>query len=478
MNQEPQLLWTIDAFLSAIDGRPLGDMPEGVDGISIDTRTLEKGDAFFAIKGDQFDGHNFVTKATGHGAALAVVCEDKLVALGGHTLPMVVVHDVLEAMERLAHAARARSKARIIAITGSVGKTTTKEMLRTLLKPSGKVHASIASYNNHWGVPLTLSRMPEDARYGIFEIGMNHPGEIVPLVKMVRPHVAVITTVAAAHLGAFKDIDDIARAKGEIFCGLESGGHALINRDIKQFGLLSKMAAADKVDSVIGFGEKRGAKFAIKEILPSASGSHIRARLDGKNFDFELNLPGNHMVFNLMAALGAAQLVGADQDSFVDAVKEIGAVKGRGQSMVYGEGRRAITLIDESYNANPASMEASLKVLGMQIATGKGRRVAVLGDMLELGKSSHKLHKGLMQAIRDAKVEQIWLVGDEMKALQEALEKENLEFCHLAGLFETANDMQDAFLNDIRPGDVMMFKASLGIKFGPLVEAVKQKLAD
>ena len=472
MSEPDDWLWSIDEFLAASGGRPLGKMPEGVNGISIDTRTLQKHDAFFAIKGDQFDGHGFVTKAEGQGATLAVVSEEKLVALGAVTLPLIVVSDVLHAMERLGIASRARSKARILAITGSVGKTTTKEMLRTLLAPSGKVHASIASYNNHWGVPLTLARMPRDTNYGIFEIGMNSPGEITSLVKMVRPHGAIITTVAAAHLGAFSNVKEIASAKGEIFTGIESGGFALINRDIAHYSHLVKLAQDAGVDKIQAFGKKRGAIFAIRDVLANAGGSHISARLNGKNVELDFELPGLHMVWNLIAALGGACLIGADLDKSIAAVGQISAVKGRGVARVFGEGRRAITLIDESYNANPASMGAALNVLGMQVPTGKGRRVAVLGDMLELGKSSHKLHKELLEPIRDAKISKVWLVGDDMKNLAGVLDAKIF-----AGHFDTAAMLNDALIDDIRSGDVVMFKASLGVKFGPLVEAVLMHLA-
>ncbi len=472
MNNEQSLLWEIDEFLAATGGRPVGDMPDGVNGISIDTRTLQAQDAYFAIRGEKFDGHDFVTGAAGAGAALCVVSEEKLVALGGVTIALVVVSDVLGAMERLAMASRARSKARIIAVTGSVGKTTTKEMLRTLLAPSGKVHASIASYNNHWGVPLTLARMGMDARFGIIEIGMNHPGEITPLVKMARPHGAIITTVGAAHLGAFDSVNEIAKAKAEIFTGVEKGGFALLNRDIKHFTSLSKMAKAAGVDNIIGFGAKRGAKYLVRDVLSNATGSHISAKLDGKNVEIDLDLPGGHMVSNLMAAIGATCEIGVDLDKTLEAIGSINAVKGRGESVVFGEGRRAITIIDESYNANPASMAASLKVLGMHLPTGKGRRVAVLGDVLELGKSSNKLHKELSKPIREANIEKVWMAGEAIEVLGNELE-ENV----FAGHFAQAGMMEKALIKDIRPGDVIMFKASLGIKFGPLVQAVKTHLA-
>ena len=249
------LLWTAEDMIAASGGRPVGEMPEGVTGISIDSRTVKAGEAFFAIRCDRFDGHDFCTKAIANGATLLIVSEAKLPAMGRLRTPMIVVRDVLEAMGRLGQAARARSRARIIAVTGSSGKTTTKEMLRTALQPSGPVHASDKSFNNHWGVPLTLATMPEDTSYGVFEIGMNHPGEIRPLVKMVRPHMAIITLIAPAHIGHFSSIEEIARAKAEIFEGIVTGGTALLNRDDAQFDFLTDLARQAGVDHVLGFGE-------------------------------------------------------------------------------------------------------------------------------------------------------------------------------------------------------------------------------
>ena len=243
-------LWLTDDLVAAMGGRPIGHMPLSVDGISIDTRTLSTGDAFFAIRGEKMDGHDFATAAVKAGAGLLVVAEGKLPALGRLTAPMIVVPDVLAALEKAGEAARARSRAKVIAVTGSAGKTSTKEALRHALSSVGKVHASAASFNNHWGVPLTLARMPADCDYAVFEIGMNHEGEIRPLVRMVRPHVAVVTLIAAAHLGHFKSLDDIARAKAEIFEGGEPGGAALINRDDERFAMLAKMAKALAVDRV------------------------------------------------------------------------------------------------------------------------------------------------------------------------------------------------------------------------------------
>ena len=272
------LLWTSEALVEAMGGRPIGSLPQGITGISIDSRSLEPGNAFFAIKGEAMDGHDFATAAVKAGAAVLVVAEGKLPSLGRLTAPMIVVQDVLAALEKLGVAARARSKAKIIAITGSAGKTTTKEALRHVLSAVGKVHASAQSFNNHWGVPLTLARMPQDCDYAVFEIGMNHPGEIRPLVKMVRPHVAIVTMIAAAHLGFFKNLDEIAMAKAEIFEGIGPGGAALLNRDDPRWKLLGKMAKEAGVEHVFGFGENARSAFRLVACELHADHSDIESR--------------------------------------------------------------------------------------------------------------------------------------------------------------------------------------------------------
>jgi UDP-N-acetylmuramoyl-tripeptide--D-alanyl-D-alanine ligase len=235
-------LWTMEALIAAMGGRAVGDVPKGVTGISIDSRSAAKGEAFFAIKGDTFDGHDFITAAMVSGASVCVVAESKIPALGKFTAPLIVVDDVLAGLERLALASRARTKAKIIAVTGSAGKTTTKEALRHCLSAVGTVHASAASFNNHWGVPLTMAKIPEDTQYGVFEVGMNHPGEIRNLIRFVQPHVAIVTIIAAAHLGFFKNLDEIADAKAEIFEGIIPGGTAILNRDDQRFRLLEHAA--------------------------------------------------------------------------------------------------------------------------------------------------------------------------------------------------------------------------------------------
>lgn len=464
------LLWTSEALVAAMDGRPLGPMPEGISGISIDSRSLQPGDAFFAIKGEAMDGHDFATAAIKAGAGVLVVAEGKLPSLGRLTAPIVVVEDVLVALEKLGVAARARSQAKIIAVTGSAGKTTTKEALRHVLSAVGKVHASAQSFNNHWGVPLTLARMPMDCDYAVFEIGMNHPDEIRPLVKMVRPHVAIVTMIAAAHLGFFRNLDEIAKAKAEIFEGIEPDGAAILNRDDARFKLLDKMAHAAGVEHVYGFGENARSTFKLTKCELHADHSDIAARIGGHDMIARIGAPGRHMVQNVLAVLGAAHLVGADLDKVVLALADLSAERGRGKRHVLRHPGGPITLIDESYNANPASMAAAMALLNTTPVTGEGRRIAVLGDMLELGDHSAKLHAALADLIVGTGTQTVFLGGPEMKALAEALPAE-IQTEYRAGVAE----LKPVLLAALKPGDVVMIKSSKGIGFAKLVDALLGK---
>lgn len=464
------LLWTSEALVAAMDGRPLGPMPEGISGISIDSRSLQPGDAFFAIKGEAMDGHDFATAAIKAGAGVLVVAEGKLPSLGRLTAPIIVVEDVLVALEKLGVAARARSQAKIIAVTGSAGKTTTKEALRHVLSAVGKVHASAQSFNNHWGVPLTLARMPEDCDYAVFEIGMNHPDEIRPLVKMVRPHVAIITIIAAAHLGFFRNLDEIAKAKAEIFEGLEPEGAAVLNRDDTRFKLLDKMAHAAGVEHVYGFGENARSTFKLTRCELHADHSDIAARIGGHDMIARIGAPGRHMVQNVLAVLGAAQLVGADLDRVAIALNDLSAERGRGKRHVLRHAGGPIMLIDESYNANPASMAAAMALLNATPVTGEGRRIAVLGDMLELGDHSTKLHAALADLIVGTGTQTVFLGGPEMRALAEAL-PEDIKTEYRAGVEE----LKPVLLAALKPGDVVMIKSSKGIGFAKLVDALLGK---
>ncbi|ESX17141.1 MULTISPECIES: UDP-N-acetylmuramoylalanyl-D-glutamyl-2,6-diaminopimelate--D-alanyl-D-alanine ligase [unclassified Mesorhizobium] len=464
------VLWTSEALVDAMGGRPLGPMPEGISGISIDSRSLQPGDAFFAIKGEAMDGHDFATAAIKAGAGVLVVAEVKLPSLGRLTAPMIVVQDVLAALEKLGVAARARSSAKIIAVTGSAGKTTTKEALRHVLSAVGKVHASAQSFNNHWGVPLTLARMPGDCDYAVFEIGMNHPGEIRPLVKMVRPHVAIVTMIAAAHLGFFRNLDEIAKAKAEIFEGIEPGGAALLNRDDARWKLLDKMARAAGVEHVFGFGENARSTYKLTKCELHADHSDITARIGGQDVTALIGAPGRHMVQNVLAVLGAAHLVEADIGKVALALADLSAERGRGKRHMLRHPKGPITLIDESYNANPASMAAAMALLNATPVTGEGRRIAVLGDMLELGDHSAKLHAALAELIVGTGTNTVFLGGPEMRALADILPDE-IKTEYRAG----AEELKPLLLSTLKAGDVVMIKSSKGIGFSKLVEALLGK---
>lgn len=463
-------LWTTDELIAAMHGRPAGTMPEGITGISIDSRAIAAGEAFFAIKGDRVDGHDYAGLAAANGAGLLVVSEARIPALGRISAPMIVVHDVLEALEKLGLAARDRATGRIIAVTGSVGKTTTKDMLRHVLSATGRVHYSPASFNNHWGVPLTLARLPRDADYGVFEIGMNHPGEIRPLVKMVRPHIAIITTVAAAHLGNFSGLEEIAAAKAEIFEAIVPGGHALINRDIDQFAQLENAAVAAGVSNIHSFGAHAKSDFRLVDYQPEGEAAIFWATFGGRTFEVPINAPGRHIAENAVAVLAAASLAGADMDRVVSAFTDVSAGKGRGQRIRLDTGLGEFTVIDESYNANPASMRAAIALLSGSVPEGDGRRIAVLGDMLEMGEFSADVHAALSEPLGESEIDDIWLAGPDMAYLRDALGDSK------AVIYRSDADQLAAYaLDNVGAGDVLMIKSSNGTGFGRIVQALQAK---
>lgn len=465
-------LWTGEELAQACSGRALGTLPDAISGISIDTRTLHPGEAFFAITGERTDGHDFLTAAKGAGASVLVVAEGRLPALGRITAPMIVVPDVLKAMEKAGAAARARFKGVSIAVTGSAGKTTTKEALRRALSPSGTVHASDKSFNNHWGVPLTLSRLPREADFAVFEIGMNHPNEIRPLVKLARPQIAIVTLIAPAHLGHFSSLEEIAYAKAEIFEGVEPGGAALINRDDLHWDLLSRAAKDAGVERVFGFGEHPEADYRLVTCRLGGGSSLATVSVAGKLIEVRIGAPGRHIVQNALAVLGAAHLAGADVAAAAERLETLVAERGRGARHVLATEKGDLTLIDESYNANPASMRAALALLMATPVRKRGRRVAVLGDMRELGVHSAELHAGLVEAVLAAKVDKLFLVGPEMAALADAIGGQ-VPTQHK----EAVAELEPLLLRELRGGDAVMVKSSNGVGSSRLVDAVLARFA-
>jgi UDP-N-acetylmuramoyl-tripeptide--D-alanyl-D-alanine ligase len=446
-----------------------GALPANISGISIDTRTIGPGEAFFAIQGESRDGHDFVQAALDAGAGLAVVAKDKRARFADDAR-LLAVDDVLEGLRDLARAARARLSGKVIAVTGSVGKTGTKEALRLALSASGATHASAASYNNHWGVPLSLARCPADVAFAVFEIGMNHAGEITPLTKLVRPHVAIVTTVEPVHLEYFGSVEKIADAKAEIFSGVEPAGAAVLNRDNAQFERLTSAAKAAGIGRIVSFGEHARADARLMRLALEPDRSLIEADILGHPIAYTLGAPGRHLVLNSLAVLAATALAGADLARATAALAALQPAVGRGARMTLAVPGGDVLLIDESYNANPASMRAALALLGQAVPGPGARRIAVLGDMLELGADGSRLHAELCEAIEAARIDLVYCSGPQMRALWDALPS------GVRGSYaETSAGLQSDVVAAVRAGDVVMVKGSLGSKMGPIVKALQRE---
>jgi len=462
-------LWTLDAMANAMKAQRVGTLPRGVPGLSIDTRSIRAGEAFFAIQGENRDGHDFVAAALTAGAGLAVVAATRQAAMPKGA-PLLVVPDVLEALNDLARASRARSAAKIVAVTGSVGKTGSKEALRLVLGKQGETHASAASYNNHWGVPLSLALMPQRAKFGVFEIGMNHAGEIAPLTQLVRPHAAIVTTIAPVHLEFFGTLEAIADAKAEIFSGLVPGGAAIVNADTEQFERLKRAAQTAGVERIVSFGEREDADARLVKFSLQAETSTVQADILGHDVTYKLGAPGRHMVDNSLGVLAAAALLGADLALAALALADLKAPVGRGERMTLDVPGGTLLLIDESYNANPTSMRAALALLGQVPTEGLGRRVAVLGDMLELGPEGSTLHAALAESVLANAIDLVYCAGPLMQSLWDALPSERR-----GGYAENAAVLEPQVLGAIGAGDAVMIKGSLGSRMGPVVKALKRR---
>ncbi|RKF14828.1 UDP-N-acetylmuramoylalanyl-D-glutamyl-2,6-diaminopimelate--D-alanyl-D-alanine ligase [Roseovarius spongiae] len=465
-------LWSAADAAAATGGRAQGDW--NAEGVSIDTRSLRPGDLFVALQAAR-DGHDFVAQALEKGAAAALV--SRIPEGVAPDAPLLIVADVLGALEALGRAARARTDARVIAVTGSVGKTSTKEMLRTVLAAQGSTHAAEASYNNHWGVPLTLARMPVETRFAVIEIGMNHPGEIAPLSRMARPHVALITTVAAAHLEAFDDIGGIAREKAAIFEGLEPGGAAIVNADLDTTPILRDAAEA-KGAEVVTFGAKSD-QYRLVSARLSDDRTIVQADLRNTPVTFKINSAGRHFAMNGLAVLAAVEALGADPGVAAPDLARWAPPAGRGTRETIqldpGEESWTFDLIDDAFNANPTSMEAALEVLAASSPNNgvgrvaRGRRIAILGDMLELGPNETELHRALAGSEHVAALSLVHCVGPRMRALFDALPEEKR-----GQWAETAEALAPRLPGMIDAGDVILVKGSKGSKVSLIVDALRK----
>ncbi|MFO7757735.1 MAG: UDP-N-acetylmuramoyl-tripeptide--D-alanyl-D-alanine ligase [Roseovarius sp.] len=465
-------LWTSADAARATGGRATGDWT--ASGVSIDTRSLQRGDLFVALKAAR-DGHDFAADALAKGAAAAMVSHIPEGVAGD--APLLVVADVQAALEALGRAGRARMRGRVVAITGSVGKTSTKEMLRDIFAAQGRAHAAEASYNNHWGVPLTLARMPADTDYVVVEIGMNHPGEIAPLARMARPHVGLVTTVAAAHLEAFDDIPGIAHEKASLFQGLEPGGTAILNADLETTPILRDAARAAGA-RIVDFGSEATA-CRLSSVRLVEDKTIAEAEIDGARILFRIQSPGRHFAMNGLAALAAANALGADMAHAVMALGQWTPFKGRGvREVIRLDGpdeTQTVLLYDDSYNANPTSVEAALDVLAAARVThdigrvARGRRIAYLGDMRELGPQSPEMHRALADHPAMDGVDVVHTVGPLMRELWQALpERKRGRAC------DTAAEMAARVRHELDAGDVVLVKGSLGTGLAAVVRAIRK----
>jgi UDP-N-acetylmuramoyl-tripeptide--D-alanyl-D-alanine ligase len=459
------VLWTSAEAAKATGGQVAGDW--SATGVSIDSRTVAEGDLFVALSAAR-DGHEFVADALAKGAVAAMVSR---VPEGVDPARLLIVADVLEGLAGLGRAARARTKAKVVAVTGSVGKTTVKDMLRTALSPQGQTHVAEASYNNHWGVPVTLARMPVETDFAVIEIGMNAPGEIAPLARMARPDVAVVTTVAPAHLEAFGVIEGIAHEKASIYDGLSPGGVALAHADVGTAQILFDKARAVGA-RLVRFGEAEDADVRLTDLRLSDVGSVARAQFGGQSLLYKLAVPGQHNAMNGLIALAACDALGADLSEAAMALAGWEPVSGRGTRETVdlgGAGDLVIELIDDAFNANPASLKAGLEVLATVDPPPGGRRVAILGDMLELGSDAPAIHAEVADLDAMGKVDLVHTAGPLMEHLHNALPATR------RGLHaDTAEALAHDVPRALKAGDVVLVKGSKGSRVSRVVDALRK----
>ena len=457
------ILWTRAEAAAATHGTPSGGMWEA-SGVSIDSRTVQSGDLFIALQGPNHDGHDHVAGALAQGAVAALV--HRLPKGVADDAPLLLVKDTMEGLQDLGRASRDRSNARIVAVTGSVGKTGTKEMLRLVLSAQGPTHASIGSFNNHWGVPLSLARMPKNVRFAVFELGMNHAGELLPLTAMVRPHVAAITTVEAVHMEFFASTEAIADAKAEIFAGLEAGGTAILPRDNRHYGRLAEAAASATIRT---FGSHIEAHARLLDCGIDPASTVVFALVDDKALSYRIGIPGLHWAMNSLAVLQIVKALGGDFEAAAKALAGMSAPKGRGERRTIAVEGGTVELIDESYNASPVSMRAAIATLASAKPAKGARRMAVLGDMLELGEASAALHQSLHETLETWNIDQVFTAGPLMEHLFKALPPHRQ-----GGHAADSQALAPLVLAALKAGDVVMVKGSAGSRMGRVVQTLAE----
>lgn len=466
MNGRRDILWTAKEAAAATRGEIVGAGQDWrASGVSIDSRTVVAGDLFVAIEGPRLDGHEFVRAALARGAAAAMVGRrpDGLAA----DAPLLLVGDTLAALEDLGRQARARTRARVVGVTGSVGKTGTKEALRHVLGGQGRTAASEGGLNNHWGLPLSLARVPADADFGVFEMGMNHPGEIDRLTRMARPDVALITAVEAVHGAFFDGVEAIADAKAEIFAGVEPDGAAVLNADNPHFARLAARARDGGIRRIVGFGAGAGVDVRLVAASLDAEGSSVTARVDGRDVSYRVGAPGRHWVTNSLAVLATVFALGVDVVAAARALAGVAVGKGRGRRHLIRLPSGTFTLLDESYNASPVSVRAAIETLALMPKGPDGRRVAVLGDMLELGERVVECHRALAGPLVAEGIDVIFTAGPNMRHLRSALPP-----AIRGGHAESSDGLAAAVAAWVRPGDVVSVKGSAASRMGLVVEAL------
>lgn len=462
-----KLSWQAEEIIRAVRGNSLHEQTWHATGVAIDNRAVKPGDLFIALKGPVHDGHDFVGQAFANGAVAAIV--DHAPPQVTSQSPLIFVEDSFSAMQDLGRVGRQRSHAKFLAVTGSVGKTSCKEQLRIMLGACGDVYANEGSFNNHWGVPLSLARLPADAKWGVFEIGMNHAGEITPLTREVKPAVSLINNVESVHLENFPSVEAIADAKAEIFLGMEPDSTAVLNRDNPHFARLLAAARTQGIRTILSFGQNEKADARLIECVTDADGSNVTADVLGNRLVYRIGTPGLHTALNSLGTLASAAAAGGDLMVCAEALAAFRPLDRRGarQKVQLRDGS-SLTVVDETFNANPVSTKAAIRVLADIPLDGAGRRIAVLGDMKELGPAEAEMHVGLAEILIACDIDKIYCCGELMTHLYNALPTSlrggyTLESAACAA--QVAASVQN--------GDVVMVKGSKSVHMERVVEALK-----